>query len=612
MPKKRLFWQLYSSNFLIVFLALFAFTFLTTSSVNTILLNLVSVDLEARAELLEDDVRTHVLDSSFQELGEKCVRLGKNSGTRITVVFPDGVVIADSDHRPETMANHASRPEIHDALGGKHGASTRYSETVGQNAMYAALPVWHDGRIVAVLRTAVPVEAVEATVRHIQWNIVLGGLIITLLAGVFSLLLSRRITRPIAELKQGARRFADGELDFRLDVPEAHELKDFAEVMNAMAAQLQDRINIIVQQNSEQDAVFSSMMEGVLAFDIEERLININNSAAKMLNVFPERSLGKTIHEVIRNVGLQRFVGDTLASGQPMEGYITLLEDSRERFLQAHGSLLRGQSGEVIGALVVLNDVTELRKLETIRRDFVANVSHELKTPITSIKGFVETLLDGAILDKDDTLRFLGIISRQADRLNSIIEDLLSLSRIEQGAEKEQIEFTETQISEVLASAVQGCQVDADVKKMGLIPDCPPLLKAEINPQLIEQAIVNLVNNAMKYSDDGKRVWIHASLKDDAFVTIVVRDEGYGIEAEHLPRLFERFYRIDKARSRTMGGTGLGLAIVKHIVQAHHGQIEVNSSPGVGSTFTIILPVSQRHIHAVNTDSSNQQGTITL
>ncbi|MCZ7555367.1 MAG: cell wall metabolism sensor histidine kinase WalK [Bacteroidia bacterium] len=594
MPKKRLFWQLYASNFLIVFLALFAFTFLTTSSVNSILLRQVSADLKARAMLLEDVVREHIADSTYNALEEKCARLGKNSGTRITVILADGLVIADSDRPARTMENHAARPEVQDALHGRHGSSTRFSETVQQNAMYSAVPIRRGDTVFAVLRAAVPVHTVEGTIRNIQWNIVIGGIVITLLAGVVSLFISRNITRPIAELKQGARRFAEGDLDYRLTVPEAHELRDFAEVMNTMAEQLQDRISIIVRQNSEQDAVFSSMIEGVLAFDTEERLININTSAARMLSIQPERALGKSIIEIIRNVGLQRFVGETLASGKPIEGYITILEEQQERFLQSHGSLLRDQAGRVLGALVVLNDVTELRKLETVRRDFVANVSHELKTPITSIKGFVETLLDGALQDKEDTLRFLGIISRQADRLNSIIEDLLSLSRIEQGAEKEQIEFAQTAIGDVLASAVQSCQMDADAKRMTLLLDCPPLLRAEVNSALLEQALVNLVNNAMKYSEDGKRVWVQAAVQDDEHLTITVRDEGFGIEAEHLPRLFERFYRIDKARSRTMGGTGLGLAIVKHIVQAHHGQIEVSSSPGAGSTFVLRLPLIQR------------------
>jgi two-component system, OmpR family, phosphate regulon sensor histidine kinase PhoR len=534
------------------------------------------------------------------------VRLGKNSRTRITVILSDGLVIADSDSPASSMDNHISRPEVHDALNGRLGTSTRFSETVQQNAMYAAVPILHEGQVYAVLRAAVPVHTVEGTIRNIQWNIVIGGVVITLLAGMVSLFISRNITRPIAELKQGARRFAEGDLDYRLNVPESHELRDFAEVMNTMAAQLQDRIGIIVRQNSEQDAVFSSMIEGVLAFDTEERLININTSAARMLSIHPERSLGKSIVEIIRNVGLQRFVGETLASGKPIEGYITILEGQQERFLQSHGSLLRDQVGRVLGALVVLNDVTELRKLETVRRDFVANVSHELKTPITSIKGFVETLLDGAIQDKEDTLRFLGIISRQADRLNSIIEDLLSLSRIEQGAEKEQIEFAESAIAEVLSSAVQSCQVDAEAKRMALLLDCPPLLRAEVNSALLEQALVNLINNAMKYSEDGKRVWVHAALRDEEYITITVRDEGYGIEAEHLPRLFERFYRIDKARSRTMGGTGLGLAIVKHIVQAHHGHIEVSSSPGAGSTFIIRLPYTQHRneITVAGTDVS--------
>ena len=588
MRKKRLFWQLYTSNFLIIFLALFAFTFLISSSFKSLLLDQVSEDLQSRAKLLHDDIVHRLQEQSTRVIDDFVVDLGQRSGTRITIIRPNGAVVADSERDPHSMDNHRNRPEIRRAMKGGVGTSNRFSTTVQQNTMYAAIPLVENGRVIGVLRTAVPVHRVEENVETLQWQIVGGGLVITLLAGLMSLYISRRITRPIEELKQGARRFAEGQLDVRLPIPESEELSDLAEVMNTMAEQLQDRITIITQQHSEQTAVLSSMMEGVLAFDTEERLININRSAARLLRIDPERARGKSIQEVVRNVGLQRFVERTLGSDHAVEGYITLVDD-QERHLQVHGSVLKDGLGEMIGVLVVLNDITEIRALENIRRDFVANVSHELKTPITSIKGFVETLLDGAIHDKSDAMRFLGIVSNQADRLNAIIEDLLSLSRIEQGTDREEIALAFGEIRETLYSAIQACQHDADQKRIAVQLDCPGDLQAMNNPPLLEQAMVNLISNAIKYSEDGQSIWVTARDIGRNEIRIDVRDEGYGIEAEHLPRLFERFYRIDKARSRKMGGTGLGLAIVKHIAQAHHGRVEVQSKPGEGSTFSFYL-----------------------
>lgn len=592
MRKKRLFWQLYTSNFLIIFLALFAFTFLISGSFKTILLTQVSDDLTSRAQLLHEDILHKFLHADDSVLNAYCAEVGDRSATRITVILPDGRVIADSERDPATMDNHAGRPEIQRALQGGSSSSTRFSATLQQNTMYGAIPLRRDDRIIGVIRTAVPVRQAEESVASLQWQIVLGGFVITLLAGLISLVISRRITRPIEDLKQGAHRFAEGDLDFRLPEPHSEELSDLAHVMNTMAEQLQDRISIIVQQHSQQDAVLSSMVEGVIAFDSDERLININRSASLLLKVNPERAQGKSIQEVVRNIGLQRFVAEALASDRPTEGYVTLV-DEVERFLQVHGSPLKDDAGRSIGILVVLNDVTELRTLENVRRDFVANVSHELKTPITSIKGFVETLLDGAINDREDAMRFLGIVSRQADRLNAIIEDLLSLSRIEQAGDTDQISLAPGSVHDALHAALQVCQHDAEAKSIALHLDCPSAMYAMMNPPLLEQALVNLINNAVKYSDEGKDVWLSARVERADEVRICVRDEGYGIEAEHLPRLFERFYRIDKARSRKMGGTGLGLAIVKHIAQAHHGHVEVQSTPGKGSVFTLTLQAAE-------------------
>jgi two-component system phosphate regulon sensor histidine kinase PhoR len=264
----------------------------------------------------------------------------------------------------------------------------------------------------------------------------------------------------------------------------------------------------------------------------------------------------------------------------------------QERFLHAHGTILHGpglqdSENNEIGVLIVLNDVTRIRRLDIIRKDFVANVSHELKTPITSIKGFVETLLDGAYEKPEDAKRFLEIIAKQTNRLNAIIEDLLSLSRIEQDDEK--IELALTPVKQVLTAATQVCELNSKAKKIRVNLDCPENLKATINPHLLEQAVVNLIDNSIKYSKPQSEIQISATQKDQK-ISIQVRDNGCGIAEEDLPRLFERFYRVDKSRSRELGGTGLGLAIVKHIVQTHQGTITVESQLDQGSTFTIQLP----------------------
>jgi len=258
-------------------------------------------------------------------------------------------------------------------------------------------------------------------------------------------------------------------------------------------------------------------------------------------------------------------------------------------FLNGHGTLLRDEGGKKIGALIVLNDITRLKRLENIRTEFVANVSHEIKTPITAIKGFVETLADGRVKDEADARRFLGIIASHVSRLESIIEDLLRLSRIEKDAEAEEIHLRNENIMNVIENAVQLCKPTAESKGINIDLDCDENLVARINSPLLEQAIVNLIDNSIKYSDKDKKVRIKA-FQDERGIFIEIIDQGKGIEEEHIPRLFERFYRVDKARSRRLGGTGLGLAIVKHIIQAHGGHVSVISSLGKGSTFTILLP----------------------
>jgi two-component system phosphate regulon sensor histidine kinase PhoR len=368
------------------------------------------------------------------------------------------------------------------------------------------------------------------------------------------------------------------------------EIAGLSETMNQMAGELRDRIRTISEQRNELEAVLSSMVEGVFGVDREERLLGMNPSAAKILGCNPAAAQGRTIQEVIRLSELQRFVVRALSGEEPVEQDL-ILYGEEERIVRAHGTPLRDAEKKRVGALIVLNDVTRLARLENIRKDFVANVSHEIKTPITAIKGFVETLQEGHAQDPEETERFLGIIHKHVDRLEAIVEDLLTLSRIEKEAETQEITLEEHLVRAILVRAVQACENKAEAKKIRLELDCSEELKGKINPLLLEQAVVNLIDNAINYSEEGTSVAVVAEEMGQE-ILIRVQDHGSGIERKHLERIFERFYRVDKSRSRKLGGTGLGLAIVKHIVQAHGGRVSVESQLGEGSTFTLHLPLS--------------------
>lgn len=418
-------------------------------------------------------------------------------------------------------------------------------------------------------------------------SLAVGAVMLAAIAAVIGLISSERISRSLQVMRLSAEHFAVGDFSHRLSIPNTPEMGDLAATLNNMAAQLEDQIGVVTQQRNEQEAILVSMQEGVLALDPRAHVIAMNPAAEGLLAVPATQARGRTVQEVIRNVGLQRLLTDAMSKAERTMGEIVLRGDE-ERFLQVTATALRDAAGRDLGLLVVLNDITQLRRLENIRRDFVANVSHELKTPITSIKGFVETLRDGALDDRPQAERFLEIVARHADRLHAIIEDLLSLSRMEQSNQIADIPRPEVQLQAIVEAAVLDCSVKAAARQVTVVPSCVPDLRVRANAALLGQAIVNLLDNAISYSNANGTVWLTAR-QENGEVRIDVRDEGIGIAPEHVPRIFERFYRTDKARDRASGGTGLGLAIVKHIAQIHDGQVSVASEVGQGSTFSLHL-----------------------
>ena len=588
MTRIKLVWRLFPAFILIGVICLVAGAWYTASSWRTFYLGEMAGDLENRARLVEiylQDVRP-VPDE--MQVNEICRKLGKLTSTRLTVILASGKVAGDSQEDPGRMDNHADRPEFQEAMRGRVGVSTRFSFTLGHNMMYVGVPWRQPDGPQGVVRASLPMHAIEGAIRALYVKVALGGLGVALLLAVLSFFIARRISGPLHNLQRGAMRFARGDLDRKLPIPNTDELASLAEALNYMAEQLQKKIQSLTRQGQEQKAILSSMTEGVLALDAEGRLLTINSAGAEMLHLDPAEAQNLPVSEVTQDSGLKWFINRTLSNPEPIEGEVEIKDNGR-RIFKAHGTSLRDSQGVSLGTLVVLHDITQLRQLENTRRDFVANVSHELKTPITSIKGFVETLLAGALNEPDNAENFLRIIAKQTDRLNEIIDDLLTLSRIEQDAERRQIFLNGQKIKGALQSAVQVCEAKAAKKNIAIELKCPEDLRAQINSPLLEQALVNLVDNAVKFSEPGRVVQVEAQ-REGPQVIIRVRDQGPGIPLEHLPRIFERFYRVDAGRSRKIGGSGLGLAIVKHIALAHGGRVTVTSSPGQETVFSLHVP----------------------
>jgi two-component system phosphate regulon sensor histidine kinase PhoR len=596
----RLFWKLYITYLLAVVLCAGVVGWLAVGIAGDLYHQQAFRDLTARAELASSQIAP-LLDRPA-ELQTLVRTFGSNADTRLTVIAGpsatvgiEGKVLADSEANPATMKNHdsPSRPEVQTALNGGIGKVMRHSATLNMRMYYVAIPVFNsDHQVVAVIRTALPQTQVNAALHAMTRRIALGTLIVALAVALLGLIVSRNISERMRDIKRGAERFAGGDFAHEIHVSTPDEIGEVAVGLNAMGRQLSETIRIVTEERNEREAVLAGMTEGVLAVDGQERIITINAAAARLLGVEPGQAQGRSIQEVVRNPELQAFVAAVLAGEEPAEGDVVVYADQGPRDLRIHGARLRDGSGDGDGrgAVVVLNDITRMRHYEAIRRDFVANVSHEIKTPVTTIKGFGETLLDGALDDRHDAERFLRIIVGQADRLSAIIEDLLSLSSLESGSGDATISLERGSIRDVLQVALDVCEMKAAAKHITLALECAEDLYAEINPPLLEQAVVNLIDNAVKYSPEGSSVDVSAEV-EAAGLSIKVKDAGRGIAREHLSRLFERFYRVDKARSRDMGGTGLGLSIVKHIAVAHGGWVAVESTPGLGSTFTITLPV---------------------
>ena len=596
--KTKLIWRIFPSFIVITLLALAVEAWYSTSYFKSFFLETAERELTARAILLQD-VFGHFLyvDSHpHAEVDGLCKKLGEKIQTRITVILPSGEVIGDSLARVETMENHRNRPEIQKAFSGEKSVSIRYSDTLDETMMYIAMPLAYSGADPAVIRTSASISVIDTSIETMRNSIALVLVLTTVAAALASLYVSRRITRPVEKMRQGAQAFSTGDLTGKLPIPDTEELSQLARAMNYMATELNKKIMDVQNRSRELEAVHTSMEEGVIAINGQEQIITINKAGAKIFDFPPETLKTKHVLEVARNYDLQVFLKRALATAEPVEDDIILDADER-MVLNIHSTALYDIHDARMGTLIIFRDMTRIRLLETMHKDFAANVSHELKTPLTTIKGFIETLQQmmpdgGGAPDPESSVqfgRFLGIIEKNVNRMVRLIEDLLALSRLER-LKGTDVQLEIHPLAHSIHKVVRFC---ADrVQALGISMDvhCPDTIAGMVDPTLIEQAVYNLVDNALKYSGEGTTISINAELQDDN-MQIQVQDTGPGIDASHLPKIFNRFYRVDKGRSREQGGTGLGLAIVKHIVRYHNGRIEVESRRGKGTCFTMTIPV---------------------
>lgn len=548
--------------------------------------------LVALLRLLQDDARDLLAAPATPEARrEFALRTARLTDARVTLIMPDGRVVAESDRPLEDLArieNHRARPEVRTALTGGIGRAIRRSETVAHDLLYVALPVVSGSRTAGIIRLALPLEVVTGAYAAVRQALLAGGVLTLGVALAMSLFLAGRVTRPVVEMQSVARQMAGGDLTVRAPVRTIDEIGGLGRALNVMASRLREKIQDLERAQATTKAIVDGMVEGVLAVDARDHILLLNQSVRTMFRLGPRLGEGKPFLEVIRNADLSDLLRGCRVAVE-MASRELVVTTPVERILEVHALPLRLGAGET-GVLMVLHDVTELRRLERVRTEFVANVSHELRTPLTAIRGYLETLLTGGLEERDNAGRFLEIVSRHTERLGRLLDDLTDLSNIELGKVALRPEPTDLNdalepVLAIMRSQAEGKGVSLDA---ALPTDLPPVLA---DPDRLEQILINLVDNAVKFTPSEGRVTVSATLRD-TMIEVAVADTGVGIPSTDLPRITERFYRVDRARSRELGGTGLGLAIVKHLVQTHGGELRIESELGKGTTVRFTLPTA--------------------
>ena len=588
MKKKRLY-QIYSYTFWILIIVIFGlFILITKNYISKNYIESFEDNLHTKTMIFSNHVKHEIDQHGLNKINEIC-DFHVDENIFFSVILPNGKEIGWSQKNYQKPDFYAERPEVKSALSGEYGKHTRYNIGLKETFIHIAIPIKdNDDSILCAVRGSSPTSKRELFIIQFEDKISQIYFIFSLVTLIIFIAISNRISSPLKKIIKSAKIISQNKKINKLPEHSIFEIDELSQTLNTLSLKIQKNTKELDIKYIEQQAILASMQEGVLAIDKKQQIIQINRAAMSILEINNlDDTDSRIIQQHIRFSNLQNFIKKILLTKKQATKDMTL-NASSIKSIQVTGSPLTNEKGVNIGALIVMRDITDLRKLEEVRTDFVANVSHELKTPITSIKGFIETLSSDDFKHNEETKKFLEIIRQQSNRLNSIVDDLLTLSRIER--KEEHIVFDLFPLENIIKNSIALCHHQAEKKNIKIKMNCDSNSEIKVNSALLEQALVNLIMNAIQHSNSNTTISLIGQMKDKKII-ISVKDEGIGIEKKHHTRLFERFYRIDSSRSRNDGGTGLGLSIVKHIVNAHKGEISLDSEIGKGSVFTIKIPI---------------------
>lgn len=576
-------WRIAVSYVVLILLAMVGLAVYLSALVRDAHLDDLEAQLATEAGIIGDALATSLAwDRTGGDLDLLAQHYADLLDARVTLIAADGVVLGESHEDRTEMDNHLYRPEVQQALNEGQGSGIRFSRTVGYEMMYVAVPVMARGHVVGIARVALPLRQIEANVARLRWAVVGAALLTSLGAALLALLIAERTARPVRRLTKVVQRMAEGDLSTRLLPMTQDEVGSLTRAFNQMSDRLRGTINTLIEERGRLAAVLDNMADGAIITDGEGRVRLINPAAARLLGIDEEAALGRPFAQVARDHRIIGLWQQCCVRGE--EQFEPVEADRRGSFLQAIATPLQDAGPQA--CLVVLQDLTRVRRLETVRRDFISNISHELRTPLASLKALVDTLRDGALEDPPAAQHFLDRMETEVDALTQMVRELLELARIESGQAPFRLE--QVAVAGVIYPPVERLRPQAERADLQLTVDLPPDLPPIVaDTERMQQVITNLVHNSIKFTPPGGEVMISAATSGDE-VVIAVHDTGVGIPADDLPRIFERFYKADRARSG--GGTGLGLAIAKHIVQAHEGRLWAESVEGRESTFYVALP----------------------
>ena len=587
--KKKRFYQIYSYAFWILIIVIFGlFILITKNYISKNYIKSFEDDLHTKTIIFSNHVKHEIDQNGLNKINEICDYY-VDENTFFSVILPNGKEIGWSQKNYQKPDFYAERPEVKSALSGEYGKHTRYNIGLKETFIHIAIPIKdNDDSILCAVRGSSPTSKRDLFIIQFEDKISQIYFIFSLVTLIIFIAISNRISSPLKKIIKSAKIISQNKKINKLPEHSIFEIDELSQTLNTLSLKIQKNTKELDIKYIEQQAVLASMQEGVLAIDKKQQIIQINRAAMSILEINNlDDTDSRIIQQHIRFSNLQNFIKKILLTKKQATKDMTL-NASSIKSVQVTGSPLTNEKGVNIGALIVMRDITDLRKLEEVRTDFVANVSHELKTPITSIKGFIETLSSDDFEHNKETKKFLEIIRQQSNRLNTIVDDLLTLSRIER--KEEHIVFDLFPLENIIKNSIALCHHQAEKKNIKIKMNCDSNSEIKVNSALLEQALVNLIMNAIQHSNSNTTISLIGQMKDKKII-ISVQDEGIGIEKKHHTRLFERFYRIDSSRSRNDGGTGLGLSIVKHIVNAHKGEISLESEIGKGSIFTIKIPI---------------------